>query len=69
MAKGGARSLLTSAGGAACAVRGQHGGGLMDGKVVAGNRKVEYGGFGVEEAEILGRDGLGEEDDGFCVEA
>lgn len=57
---------LTGASGPAGSVGGQHGGRLGDGQVVAVEGEVELGGLGVDETEVGGGDGLGEEQEGLC---
>lgn len=51
----------TGSGGPAGAVGGEDAGGLVDDEVPAGDGEVEGEGFGVDEAEAVGGEGVGEE--------
>lgn len=57
---------LTCTSGTTGSIGGQHGGRLSDGQVLAVDGEVQLGGLGIDEAEVRGGYGLGEEHEGLC---
>lgn len=58
--------MLTCTSGTTGSVGRQNGGRLRDGQVLPVDGEVELGSLGVHEAQVRGRDGLGEEQERFC---